>query len=142
MNKQEIYDYIKSKNIWFEITEHKAVFNMDELSEIEIPYPEYDAKNLFVRDDNKRNYYLITIKGNKRVDLNPNKCIENKLLQTIIASILILLLKKESTLSAKLINIKLINIDINSLILPPFLLYMKKGIISIFFTFTTYSIPL
>ena len=69
MNKQEIYDFIKSKNIWYEITEHKAVFNMDELSEIEIPYPEYDAKNLFVRDDKKRNYYLITVKGNKRVNL-------------------------------------------------------------------------
>lgn len=69
MNKQEIYDFIKNKNIWYEITEHKAVFNMDELSEIEIPYPEYDAKNLFVRDDKKKNYYLITVKGNKRVDL-------------------------------------------------------------------------
>ena len=69
MNKQEMYDFIKNKNIWYEITEHKAVFNMDELSEIEIPYPEYDAKNLFVRDDKKRNYYLITVKGNKRVDL-------------------------------------------------------------------------
>lgn len=42
---------------------------MNELSEIEVPYPEYDAKNLFVRDDKKRNYYLITIKGNKKVDL-------------------------------------------------------------------------
>ena len=69
MNKQEIYDFIKSKNMWHEITEHKAVFNMDESSEIEIPYPEYNAKNLFVRDDKKRNYYLITVKGNKRVDL-------------------------------------------------------------------------
>ena len=69
MNKQEIYDFIKNKNIWYEITEHKAVYNMDELSEIEIPYPEYDAKNLFVRDDKKRNYYLITVNGNKRVDL-------------------------------------------------------------------------
>ena len=69
MNKQEIYDFIKSKNIWHEITEHKAVFNMNELSEIEVPYPEYDAKNLFVRDDKKRNYYLITVKGDKRVDL-------------------------------------------------------------------------
>ena len=77
MNKQEIYDYIKSKNIWFEITEHKAVFNMDELSEIEIPYPEYDAKNLFVRDDKKRNYYLITVKGNKRVDLKEFKTKNN-----------------------------------------------------------------
>ena len=69
MNKQEIYDFIKSKNIWHEITEHKAVLNMNELSEIEVPYPEYDAKNLFVRDDKKRNYYLITVKGDKRVDL-------------------------------------------------------------------------
>ena len=69
MNKQEIYDLIKSKNIWYEITEHKAVYNMEELKEIDIPYPEYDAKNLFVRDDKKRNYYLITVRGNKRVDL-------------------------------------------------------------------------
>lgn len=69
MNIEEIYNFIKNKNIWYEITEHKAVFNMEELSNIEIPYPEYDAKNLFVRDDKKRNYYLITVKGNKRVDL-------------------------------------------------------------------------
>ena len=69
MNKQEIYDYLKQKNIWHEITEHEAVYNMAELADIEIPYPEYDAKNLFVRDDKKRNYYLITVKGDKRVDL-------------------------------------------------------------------------
>lgn len=69
MNKQEIYDFIKSRNIWYEVTEHEAVFNMEDLSKVEVLYPEYDAKNLFVRDDKKRNYYLITVKGNKRVDL-------------------------------------------------------------------------
>ncbi len=69
MNKQEIYDYLRQENIWHEITEHEAVYNMAELSNIEVPYPEYDAKNLFVRDDKKRNYYLITVKGDKRVDL-------------------------------------------------------------------------
>lgn len=69
MNKQEVYDFIKSKNIWHEITEHEAVFNMDELSKIEVPYNDCDAKNLFVRDDKKENYYLINVKGNKRVDL-------------------------------------------------------------------------
>ena len=69
MNKQEIYDFIKSKNIWYEITEHKAVYNMEELKELDIPYPEYDAKNLFVRDDKKKNYYLITLKGSKKIDL-------------------------------------------------------------------------
>ena len=69
MNKQEIYKYLKDQNIWHEVTEHKAVFNMEELAEVDIPYPEADAKNLFVCDDKKRNYYLITVKGDKRVDL-------------------------------------------------------------------------
>lgn len=69
MNKQEIYEFLKNEDITHEITEHKAVFNMAELSEIDIPYPEADAKNLFVRDDKKRSYYLITVKGDKRVDL-------------------------------------------------------------------------
>lgn len=73
MNKQEIYDYIKSKNIWYEITEHEAVFSMKELTKTEVPYPEYDAKNLFVRDDKKKNYYLITVRGDKRVDLKEFK---------------------------------------------------------------------
>ena len=51
MNKQEIYDFIKSKNIWYEITDHKAVYNMQELNDINLPYKESDGKNLFVRDD-------------------------------------------------------------------------------------------
>ena len=42
---------------------------MAELAHIDIPYPNSEAKNLFVRDDKKRNYYLITIKGNKKVNL-------------------------------------------------------------------------
>ncbi len=69
MDKKQIYEYIKNKQIWYEITEHKAVYSMSEISEAEIPYPESDAKNLFVRDDKKENYYLITVKGNKRVNL-------------------------------------------------------------------------
>lgn len=33
------------------------------------PNPEADAKNLFVRDSKRRDYYLITVRGDKRVDL-------------------------------------------------------------------------
>ena len=73
MNKEDIYNFIKKRNIWYEITEHKAVFNMNDLSEIKMPYPEYDAKNLFVCDDKKNNYYLITIGANKRLDLKKFK---------------------------------------------------------------------
>ena len=56
MNKQETYQYLKDHNIPFEITEHRAVYNMEELDSIDLPYPEGDAKNLFVRDDKKKNY--------------------------------------------------------------------------------------
>ncbi len=73
VNKEEIYNFLKSKNIQYEVTEHKACVNMAEIAEVELPYPEADAKNLFVRDDKKRNYYLITVKGDKRVDLKEFK---------------------------------------------------------------------
>ena len=69
MTKQETYDYLTNCGVDYEVTEHEAVFNMEELKAVELPYPEADAKNLFVRDDKKRNYYLITVKGDKRVDL-------------------------------------------------------------------------
>lgn len=73
MTKQETYAFLKQAGVWFEVTEHEAVFTMQALQSLDMPYPEADAKNLFVRDDKKRNYYLITVKGDKRVDLKAFK---------------------------------------------------------------------
>lgn len=69
MNKTETIDYLRERGIEVEVTEHQAVFNMAELDAVDLPYPDRDAKNLFVRDDKKRNYYLISVKDDKRVDL-------------------------------------------------------------------------
>ena len=69
MNKQDIYHLLQETGRWFEVTEHEAVYNMEEAQKVELPYPEYGAKTLFVRDDKKSNYYLISVKGEKRVDL-------------------------------------------------------------------------
>lgn len=68
-DKQGIYDLLKEKEIWYDVVEHPAVFDMEALGELDLPHAEYNAKNLFVRDDKKRNYYLITVRGEKRVDL-------------------------------------------------------------------------
>lgn len=73
MNKQDIYDLLKEKKIWHEITEHQAVFNMGELFDTENPHPDCIAKNIFIRDDKKTNYYLITVKGDKRINLKDFK---------------------------------------------------------------------
>lgn len=69
MNKREIYELLTAENVVFETTEHAAVYNMEELAAVKLPYPDRDAKNLFVRNDKRRDYYLITVKGDKRVDL-------------------------------------------------------------------------
>ena len=69
MNKVETYAYLTAHGIPHEVTEHRAVFNMDELNDVALPYPQWDAKNLFIRDDKKRGSYLITVQGDKRVDL-------------------------------------------------------------------------
>ena len=73
MDKKQTYDYLTEHKIDYEITEHEAVFNMEELGRVDVPYPGRDAKNLFVRDDKKQNYYMITVKGAKRVDLKQFK---------------------------------------------------------------------
>ena len=69
MNRQETLDCLDREGIGYELTEHKAVYNMAELAEVDLPYPHLDAKNLFVRDDKRLNYYLITVRGEKRVNL-------------------------------------------------------------------------
>ena len=67
MDKENIIKNLKNKNIWFELEEHQAVFNMGDLDEVNLKYKNRDAKNIFVRDDKKLNYYLITIKGDKKL---------------------------------------------------------------------------
>lgn len=69
MDKRETLAYLTAQGIAYEVTEHPAVYNMEEAARVALPYPEADAKNLFVRDDKKRHYYMITVRGDKRVDL-------------------------------------------------------------------------
>ena len=69
MDKQGVYRFLQERGIEYECVEHPAAYNMEEMSHIALPYTEADAKNLFVRDDNKRNYYLLTVRGDRRVDL-------------------------------------------------------------------------
>lgn len=69
MDKQQVLAFLSSQNIPYEITEHAAVYNMAEAAAIPMPYPEADAKNLLVRDAKREHYYMITVRGDRRVDL-------------------------------------------------------------------------
>lgn len=69
MHKQDVYDFLNDNNVDYEAIEHGAVWTMDELCDVELPHKEADAKNLFIRDDKKKNYYLISVRGNKHLDI-------------------------------------------------------------------------
>lgn len=69
MNKEEVYTFLRESGVPFERVEHAAVYTMEDLAAVPLPHPDAEAKNLFVRDDKKKNYYLITVRGDKRPDL-------------------------------------------------------------------------
>lgn len=68
MNKNEICALLERSGIGYELVDHPAVYTMEDLAALSLPHPEAEAKNLFLRDD-KRNFLLLTVPGEKRVNL-------------------------------------------------------------------------
>ena len=69
MTKEEIYKTLDELNIKYRIINHKAVFTMEEVIKENIEPYENILKNIFIRDDKKRNYYLVLVCHNKKVNL-------------------------------------------------------------------------
>lgn len=73
MSKEEIYLNLKELGIEYEKFDHMPIYTIEEANNLNVKNKEYVAKNLFLRDDKKRNYYLLVVKNNKKVDLNDLK---------------------------------------------------------------------
>ncbi|HEX3037656.1 MAG TPA: prolyl-tRNA synthetase associated domain-containing protein [Oscillospiraceae bacterium] len=69
LNKEDTYALLDSYHIAYESYEHDAAYTIEDLDKMNIPHKEWIVKNLFLRDDKKRNYYLVTVPGYKTVDL-------------------------------------------------------------------------
>ena len=67
--KKEITELLESKGIVYEIREHHAVYTVEEAAALNLPYPEAAAKNLFLRDDKKKNFYLLVARDDVPVNL-------------------------------------------------------------------------
>ncbi|MCI6639756.1 MAG: prolyl-tRNA synthetase associated domain-containing protein [Pygmaiobacter massiliensis] len=74
--KQYVYTCLQNMGIAYQITEHPPVYTIEEMDRLTMPYPECVVKNLFLRDDKKRSYYLLVLSKHKKADLK-------KLRQTI-----------------------------------------------------------
>lgn len=69
LTKADLYALLDSRGIPYEAVEHPAVYTMEEMESLHLPGQDRVLKNLFLRDDKKRNYYLVSMAGDKMVDL-------------------------------------------------------------------------
>ena len=68
-NKERVYKVLDEMNISYNISSHPPLYTIGELVHFDIPNKTEIAKNLFLRNDNGKKHYLITIRQEKRVDL-------------------------------------------------------------------------
>lgn len=69
LDKKGTYDLLDQYHFVYEACEHPAVYTIEDLDALKLPHSEQIVKNLFLRDDKKRNYYLVTVPGHKTVNL-------------------------------------------------------------------------
>lgn len=67
--RQKVIDFIKNENIAYEMTEHEAVYTMEDMERLGL----YDlgtvCKNLFIRDAKGKRHFLVVAHNDTRIDL-------------------------------------------------------------------------
>ena len=69
MGPQEIYHLLESRGLWYETDHFSSHEELISKTSDQLRYPAGDAKNLFLRDDKRREYYLLTVREGRQVDL-------------------------------------------------------------------------
>lgn len=69
MGKQEVVALLNERGVTFDMVEHEAVYTMEGMDELQLPFAQEVVKNLFLRDDKKRNYYLVVMPEDKPANI-------------------------------------------------------------------------
>jgi Ala-tRNA(Pro) deacylase len=69
MDKQNVYSLLNQAHIPYEVYEHPPVYTIEDLDALRLLQAEQIVKNLFLRDDKKRNFYLVSVPGHCSVNL-------------------------------------------------------------------------
>lgn len=67
-NQQKVFSFLETHKISYEVVNHPPVFTIEEMDALCMENPGI-VKNLFVRDDKKKRYYLILLAKNKNANL-------------------------------------------------------------------------
>lgn len=68
---------LNTQNISYELIEHPAIYTIEDMNALNLNNSEKVAKNLFIRDDKKRNYYLIVVKEDRQINLKELRSLIN-----------------------------------------------------------------
>ena len=68
-DKNSIYALLNNKHIHFTYTEHRPVYSMEELDALEMPADAVICKNLFLRNSNGKQHFLLTVPAATPIDL-------------------------------------------------------------------------
>ncbi|MCL2566457.1 MAG: prolyl-tRNA synthetase associated domain-containing protein [Defluviitaleaceae bacterium] len=68
-NREKALKALKELNIAYELAEHPAVYTIDEVKALNLPDLGISCKNLFLRDQKGKNHYLLTMRSDKKADL-------------------------------------------------------------------------
>ena len=64
--RAEVIQLLEEAGVSYELAEHPPVYTIDDMLALKLPHPKDIAKNLFLRDDKKQNYYLIVLREDKK----------------------------------------------------------------------------
>ena len=65
IKRQKVYDYLNQLGFAFSVTEHPAVFSIDEMKNLGLPLKGDVCKNLFLRDSAGKRHFLVTLPNDK-----------------------------------------------------------------------------
>lgn len=65
-----LLQFLSKHNIEFKRVEHPPVFTCEEAERLRMPLPAVHTKNLFLKDENRKHYFLVMTRCGKRVDTN------------------------------------------------------------------------
>lgn len=69
-NKKNALQWLEDNSIAYEMLEHEAVYNMEDMDKAGITAKGDVCKNLFLRDKNGKKHYLVVCPEEAKVDLN------------------------------------------------------------------------
>ena len=77
--KPEVLEFLNERGVNYQHVEHEAVFTMETMAALNLPFGPEIVKNLFLCDDKKRNFYLVVMPEDKPGNLKAlRKLIESR----------------------------------------------------------------